>query len=413
MESLGRPRDGRIRIIFPESKNTQRLGSLILIASLASSTRATTSEALTRSYRNYLTKSVAVSPSDSNRLQYYLRRRNLSRKYQIANQLESAEIQDVLLSDEMLPSGTGAEKGDVRGAINLAVQLGILWNRTWQRTWRGELLSTLSPSLKDRLSGDSDVTNPFFLLPEQRMLLAWICMNSDETFLSILVPLLLGAAHPIGINALMEILPDGLDAYLGNIDRQNLGPQDLAIVEKLEDVNRGLSRVPAGRKASNVGITAQTLRRAFEHVLLWRIETLVDLGYLRKTDPLAYEYLPRASLSELGFILDDGRSTWLQSDFFHHWRSITSKDHCSRLKGPAALDALYMANKSRSNNMGYTLIEEAVLVANIRLMADGALQVLEWSDAIEALSNKTSSSFHILTSVDRQRRVSAFKVTRR
>ena len=110
-----------IFILFPGSKNTQRIGNLLLIASIASKERATELYTLSDTYHNLLTFSLTVPRENISQVKEYLNKRNLNRKYHRTDEDNMVvEVQDWLLSDPALPSGTGAEKEDTRPAINIA-----------------------------------------------------------------------------------------------------------------------------------------------------------------------------------------------------------------------------------------------------------------------------------------------------
>ena len=66
----------------------------------------------------------------------------------------------------------------------------------------------------------------------------------------------------------------------------------------------------------------------------------------------------------------------------------------------------------KANSMGYTLIKEGVLVANLSTLESGSGRIVEVSDAIAAILKGTDKRFKVLTSVDRNRLLSAYKMVK-
>jgi hypothetical protein len=143
------------------------------------------------------------------------------------------------------------------------------------------------------------------------------------------------------------------------------------------------------------------------------LEALVDLGYLSKPDPADYVYVPTSRLSALQELHDQGSGLALGSGFFLHWRQSTGEVIQRSLRGAEARAVLYEANQTRANSMGYTLIEEGVLVANLILLDRGINEVVELDAAVASLAEGSDDEFKILTSVDRNRQLSAFKIRNR
>jgi hypothetical protein len=60
--------------------------------------------------------------------------------------------------------------------------------------------------------------------------------------------------------------------------------------------------------------------------------------------------------------------------------------------------------------MGYTLIEEAVILANAILLEENSENVLEFNSVMQVFRSGSLSKYKVLTSVDKYRRLSAFKM---
>lgn len=404
-------RDRHLAVIFPGTKNTQRIGSLILISRLASASRASSQVELAARYREIVTGRIGLSDSQLQEVREYLGKRNLSRKYQAG--AGAVEVQDWLLADPELPSHTGAEKEDTRPAIDLAVAIGLLWPASHQRTWFGDHTAGIRPDVVESFRAGRRDANPFRVSWRERLVFAWVSLRRDWSFLRYLVPLLIRRQGPLGTGELEAALRETFSDFLNDVRASQSGRDDAAVVDALSGIGRRLGQRTTGRKAAHGGVTEQTVRRVFEELMFWRLETLVDLGYLSKPDPFGYAYEACSSLVHLGERIkgDDGGvgSSW----FFEHWRHALDGAACERLRGVHALEALFQANRRRANQMGYTGVEEGTVVANQLLVEEGRSQVLEFSDAMRALREAEDGRFKVLTSVDRNRRLSAYKIAER
>lgn len=400
--------DRSLRVIFASSKNTVRLASLAMVSCLASSTRATTVSGLTSRYRSLVATAIPVPDAAWPEVDEYLGRRNLRRKYKSANHL--VEVQDWLLSDPRLPSSPGAEKEDTRAAVDFACQLGLLWTTSLQRTWRGSYLCDLSDRILDAVRAGDRNPNPFVLTAPQRLLLAWTSFTLDRTFTGYVLGLLRRLPPVFTFGEVAEAVRESLPAFASNIADLAASPADRIVVRRVQDLAGRLARTSGGRKARPGAVTEQTLRREFEELLFWRLEGLVDLRYLSKPDRHAFNYQMSPTVEGLTDLLGPDSDAGLHSSFFSQWRARTGQ-RSLRLQGDAALEALRRANEVRSNQMGYTLIEEGVLVANVLLCDDSLSRVLEWNDAMAAIADVDITKYKLLTSVDKDRRLSAFKLT--
>jgi hypothetical protein len=401
-----------VHIVFPGSKNTQRLGSHAIIAKLASTTRASDAQYLSAKYRELLSSPFTVPPNEADQVFAYLSKRNLLRKYYpVKKGSLNVEVQDWLLSDPSLPSGTGAEREDTRPAVFVSGQLGVLWSQNWQRTWLGDLLVNFRQDIVQAVERGNRQENPFKLNDSQSMLFAWACLMRDLTFMSYLVGEILHLEQPIQVPAFIEQVRSSLPEFCNWVSKHAANPDERAVAKQLTDFADRLLREPVGRKARSGGVTVQTLRRGFEELLLWRLEALVDLGYLKKKDPLVYEYIVTSALIELNTLIADRTQERLKADFFHHWRRISSNIGVSKEPTDEEIARiLFKVNRLRANKMGYTLIEEAVILANAILLEENSENVLEFNSVMQVFRSGSLSKYKVLTSVDKYRRLSAFKM---
>lgn len=403
-----------VSIVFPESKNTQRLASFCLIAALSSPSRATPLQTLCSRYRELLCARHVVPKEQQNSVISYLRKRNLLRKYDVTTKDNIVvEAQDWFLSDPSIPSGTGAEKEDSRPTVALATQLGLLWPNTYQRTWCGDILFHFRPEIVESFRAQDRQHNPYILTPDLQMVFAWLCLNKDMTFLSFLIQQILRLKSSFTLPEIIEQVGDGLPDLASLVLQSAKDPRERNAAKELSNIVERITRKPVGRKAKPGGVTTQTIRRTFEQIILWRIEALVDIGYLGKQNPQSYAYSMSDQLIELDKLLNDGKIERLRSVFFTHWREATEGITATRMHPPEILSLLMRVNREKSNKMGYTLIEEAVILGNSILHDEGLSTVLEFDDVVQCIVNRQKSSYKIITSVDKNRQLSAFKIRER
>lgn len=395
-------------VVFPQSKNTQRLGSLSVVSKLASPSRASSISDLARSYRSLLIAPIHVPPDERENILRFLSKRNLARKYS-AGVLENViESQDWLLADKRLPSRTGSEKEDVRPTIDLAAQVGLLWATTCQRTWAGDLLAEYTGDVVNAFRNGSRDENPFLVSSLQKTILGFIVIESDQTFLRFLVDTLLSISGDVDIAALIEVIRKNFDSFINGVKTNAKGPEDARILKQLMDLQVQILRPTTGRRATAGGITVQTLRRTFEALLYWRLEALVDLGLLEKPDPETYIYQIGKNSEPLYKIVNSDVS----KNFFTHWFTVASKAAEKTTDYEEIRELLFAANQKKANSMGYTLIKEGVLVANLNTLESGLGRIVEVSDAVAAILKGTDQRFKVLTSVDRNRLLSAYKMVK-
>src|SRR5262245_57616054 len=102
---------GSLRWIDYARRSMQRLGFLKVVLGLATASRSQSLESLTRAFHAKITKKIPIPLEMRSEFANYLREQQLHRRYQ--ETAETAEIQDLYLSDPSLPSHSGAITGDL------------------------------------------------------------------------------------------------------------------------------------------------------------------------------------------------------------------------------------------------------------------------------------------------------------
>ncbi len=400
--------DRGISVIFPPSKSTQRVGSLTVLAHLSKPTRSTGTLDLARSYIDTLRSPVPVAAENVPDLEVWLRRRNLARKYR---DLSVVEAQDWLLSDPSLPSGTGSERDDTRTAVDLAVQLGVLREESNRRTWVGDWFVKLTPTTIDRVRTGERRENVFRVRPHLRLSAAWCAFAHDGDGLQLVRRLLNSAAPGCEVTAteLFSRVPGLISGWVNDIEARVRASDDTQKVKRLREAEVLFAREPGGRSARQGAVTKQTQRRRFEDFLYWRLETLVDLGLLAKRDKDQYSYTVLTATQNLA----DPRLETLDSrrrGLFKWW----GEQAAPTSQAPAEsewFNVIAEANQRQANSMGYSLIEEATVVANVLLLERGQRPCID-EDDVRTIVASPPEGARTLSSVDRNGNLSAFKVAR-
>src|SRR6266545_1264250 len=89
----------------------QRVGVLLAVVGAASESRVQTLEGLSNAYSRLLTRKIAVPDDSQGMFGDYVRRQRLWERYgqaSVNRVLEQADLQDLWLADEQVPSSTGA-----------------------------------------------------------------------------------------------------------------------------------------------------------------------------------------------------------------------------------------------------------------------------------------------------------------
>ena len=396
----------QLRVSLHSAKSPQRLGSLAMIALISSDSRSIGSKELAKSYRSLIARRKSVPEQDRVELENFLRKRNLLRKYD--QPVRSVEVQDWLLADDSLGSGTGSERDDTLPTVECARAIGILTDSN-ARTWLGRLISSLPGIDLDAIRvGDRD-PNPFRLTRAQMMVFTWAFVRMDLDVTTFISHCLARASTggSVTMNSLFDCVAEDIPVFVEQIGTYSDSAADRVAIDGLGRVVNSLSRSATGRKAGPGGVTEQTLRRSFEEFLYWRTEWLVDLGFLSKPDPGMYEYVANHSLANLSSPLVATKNGTVDS--FFQWLSICWGTEATPLSPVETFDVIRASNRKHANSMGYSLIEEAVLGANVSLLSAGVESYIEEGTLRELLANPPAGA-KVLTSVDRNRRVSAFKV---
>jgi hypothetical protein len=275
---------GSLRWVDYARRSMQRLGFVKWVLSLASTSRTQTLESLTRGFFASVTKAVPVGPERCDAFDAYTRQQQLHRRYH--DGVTSAELQDVFLSDPMLPSHSGAITGELerkgyRHAVYVeiptwATRLRLLRQQNYTLTERGRVLLLVGEGLSGK-PFEANENNPLYLNVSERYASLFCLLDVDGDLLTPMYRRLLevrtftrAAAGEMAAEALAELRSTRLK-------NASVGPLQQARLK----IDRTIAAV---QKASHGGMGPR------ESIATPRTEPLVDCGVLYKPHPDKYEY---------------------------------------------------------------------------------------------------------------------------
>jgi hypothetical protein len=265
-------------------RSMQRLGFVKWALSLASTARTQTLESLTRAFFANVTKVVPVGQERREDFEMYVRQQQLHRRYREG--VASAELQDLFLSDPILPSHSGAITGELertgyRHAVYVeiptwATRLRLLRQQNYTLTERGRVLLLVGGGLAGKPSEPND-KNPLYLSVSEQYASLFCLLEVDGDLLTPMYRRLLEVGTFTRSTA-GEMAAEALDELRGTrLKNASVGPLQQARVK----IDKTLAAV---RKSSHGGMGPR------ESIATPRTEPLVDCGILHKPSPDKYEY---------------------------------------------------------------------------------------------------------------------------
>jgi hypothetical protein len=262
----------------------QRLGFVKWVLRLASASRTQTLESLTRAFFADVTRLEPVLPEKREAFENYVRQQQLHRRYHEGE--ASAEVQDLLLSDPILPSHSGAITGELertgyRHAVYVeiptwAARLRLLRQQNYTLTDRGRVLLLAGPAPSEKLSGVPDRNRLNLNIPE-RCVSLFCLLDVDGDLLTAMYSRLLEAQTFTRADAgemAVAALRDLRSTRLKNV---SVGP--------MQQVRLRIDRTIAAVEKQNRGGLGPK-----ESIATPRSEPLVDCGILSKPQSERYEY---------------------------------------------------------------------------------------------------------------------------
>jgi hypothetical protein len=352
-----------IRWVEYARRSMQRLGFLKWVSILASPSRAQTLETLTRAFYLGVTKEVSVPKEKRESLDAYVLLHQ-----QRTEHPGLAQIQDLYLSDPLLPSHSGSITGDLekagyRHAVYVempkwATQLRLLREQNYTLTDRGKVLLIVGGVKADDFSAWSP-RNPLLLNVAERYVSLYSLLDADGDFLSALYRRLLPTQTFTRADAGLGTLEALEELRGGRLKHPSVG--------RMQELRRKIDRtVDAIRKQRQGGLGPR------ESLATPRIEPLVDCGILRKPDPDRYEY----SFTDWGrlflnaLVSAESVGAFLDNGFSSAFATLTGQSVNHELPPLSIFEESYTQLRS---GLGYVSLRELALcsIANL-LYSPGA-----------------------------------------
>lgn len=357
-----------MRVLVSLDRNLQRLGFGKWILHRSQQLGSSTGENLGHDLVARLTERNKVRVSHE--LADYFTKRGL-RRYKDAEvgSHTNVELQHLYLSDPGLPSSTGnLVARDSRRYPWLIVGLGLLREGTYSLTERGNSILQLSLSEIESFKGYSSNSNPLLIATDQKALFLHSVLQKDgEAIGPLFARLLEDNKRGFSEADAARFLPAIYQDIVRKKSRALLSIRDREVLTNLEGTAQSIQ---AWMKSNDPNLGA------WKHAVRFRLEAMVDVGWLTKPKKHGYGYqftdiglqwIPRLSYEnarELDEFLRSGFASALAETYYDSTESDESAD--------AILQSTYQGWNTLKGAQGYVPIDELALYSAVLLLrSDG------------------------------------------
>jgi len=369
----------------------QRLAYLTLVCSLAPTAKGTSLAGLASELGATVSRKVKVDLSSHPELIEYIRDRRLfaTRYRSVKDWLDKAvepppslevELQDLYLSQRPQGAATGNLTPDVFSEIpRWAEQLNLVRPGNYSLSGLGKVLLLLSPKSLDHWRAYSSKHNPFLLDDGQKMFFLYVLIANDADVLARWYSRLSHLQLPFDRSQAGDLLSEVFrEVYETGRKRVRTAGDEVRLRSLLQWASKIESR--RGKPMDGTGRTREQRSTA-------RLETMVDLGLLRRTSPTSYKYITTTEWKSLVDSLEatEDWDAFLSESFFQM---------CTRLFGMKAKQlhspeqivvGMGKTYGEFVGTSGYAPIEELLLLHSIRLLNSRPACHLELSTGKKAL----------------------------
>lgn len=280
------------------------------------------------------------------------------------------ELQDLYLSDPLLPSSVGKlNKDDWDTYTPLGVNLGFIRGGTYSANTRAFSLLHLTPEQETKAFIEYiPETNPFRIDKKQALLFLYSFIENDgEVFIPLLIKLINANITSFNDREAGDFLPE---IYQNIISRYRKSLLAIDLRERLATLEKSAGSIAAQR--TKEGYAGGSSR---EHASRPRLEPYVDIGLFTKPNPMRYEY----SISPIGsrwantFTGQEDSTAiaeFLNHHFFQSVKTAWQIDASPITVPEQIISLLKLAAERISSSSGYTPIEELALLAGIESLVD-------------------------------------------
>ncbi len=374
---------GNVRWMDYARRSMQRPGFITWLLRFTTRSQTQTLESLTRSFYREVTARVSLDGQQRQTFLEYVRQQHVRRPYD--ERSESVEVQDLFLSDPVLPSHSGAITGEFerkgyRHSVYVevptwAARLRTIRDRNYTLTDRGRVLQLAGSLLSDQEV--KSLRNPLFLSLPERYVFLFCLIDVDGDFLAEMYRLLLdkqmftrAEAGEIAATALHHLR-----------DRRLKNPSTGLMQQLRTKLDKAIE---AMRNQRGTGLGPK------ESIATPRTEPLVDCGILSKPNPEKYEYSftdwGRSFLTEL--ISREPISDFLNSHFSSAISVLTDQ---SLSEKPELID-IEQPYQQLKAGIGYVSLQELGVLSVAHALSSPARKLFEINSVEEVLKSTASQT---------------------
>ena len=366
-------------------RSWQRVGHLRVLCSIAHPGNRTNLEGLSNRFESVVTGLHDIPAGLEDRVREYIRAYRGNRYRGRKTDFSPVELQDLYLSDPLLPSQSGAITGDAatagyRHAVYVemptwGVRLRLLRRDNYTLTDRGKVLRGLRRNSEEDIRTFNPGSNLYLATPGERFFYLYCVLDVDGDLIQGIFSDLLLRESPFSRREVGYIAANALETLSASRLSRMSGGQERMVKDKITATIKAIGN----QKGSGMGPS--------ESVATPRTEPLVDCGILERTDKNSYDY----HLSDKGrkFVqalvesasIDDFLETNLAK-----WSVDLSKS--GDALGNEPRDVRHFIAKGYSqlrSGLGYCSIREIAMMATAMAIDEGACS-FELADAEYAIS---------------------------
>ncbi len=366
-------------------RSWQRVGHLRVLCAVAHPGTRTNLEGLSNRFESVVTALHDVPEGFQDRVREYIRAYRRNRYRGRENLLSSVELQDLYLSDPLLPSQSGAITGDAatagyRHAVYVemptwGVRLRLLRRDNYTLTDRGKVLRGLRRNSNEDIRTFNASSNIYLVTPGERFFYLYCVLDVDGDLVKGIFSYLLQQERSFSRREVGHIAAKTLENLSASRLSRVVGGQERLVKDRIAATIKSIG----SQTGSGMG--------PCESVATPRTEPLVDCGILERTDKSSYDYHLSDEGRKFAQALVESASI---DDFLEtnlaKWSVDLSKN--GEALGNEPRDVRHFIAKGYSqlrSGLGYCSIREIAMMATAMAIDEGACP-FELADAEYAIS---------------------------
>ena len=366
-------------------RSWQRVGHLRVLCSVAHPGTRTNLEGLSNRFESVVTTLHDIPEGFQDRVWDYIRAYRGNRYRGRENHFSPVELQDLYLSDPLLPSQSGAITGDAakagyRHAVYVemptwGVRLRLLRRDNYTLTDRGKVLRSLRRNSDENIRTFNPCSNLYLVTPGERFFYLYCVLDVDGDLIQGIFSYLLQRRSSFSRREVGYIAAKALE---------NLS------ASRLSRVAGGQERLVKGRIATTIKAIANQKGSGMgpcESVATPRTEPLVDCGVLERTDHNSYDYRLSDKGREFAQAVVDSPSIdeVLETNLSRWSLRLSNGDNVLKDEPQNVKHFIAKGYSRLRSGLGYCSIREVAVMA-IAIAIDEGACCFELADAEYAIS---------------------------